>query len=492
MAALISQVFYLTGIQNNYHKRIKSRTMFRGYISKLTVLTLVAFVLFGSCRKREGFALPDNYIVFTSDAQGISEAESSITIKVKLTRGTDKDIPVTVKITEQGAAYGTKYTTTPAATAGMINIIVPSGNDEASFTINKVAGSLFEGTEKLVVDLYSSGSPILIGTPKKLTLSFAELVATNSSITVNGGGGFYPNKVFIDLSANRQTSVRRTNWDLGFYTDAADFKVNLNSSNGMVVKQINKNDLTQVTAADTVGFSAEIGSLVGSPTQIPYVDYPSGDLTKTAIGLVAATAADNKVFIVNRGGGVATQAGSLPPIGWKKIRVLRNATGGYTLQHADIGSSTFSSIDIAKDDKYFFKYISFETGAVAVEPEKTKWDIAWTHSVYLGNIGTASEYPYLFQDIVFQNRNVQVAKVLVSAKTYEAFTEADIAAQTFSPSLSTIGSDWRTTLPLAVKAQQFYIIKDGNNNYYKLRFTSMTDAGIRGYPAIEYALVKRG
>lgn len=464
--------------------------MLRGNILKLMVFTFAALVLFGACRKRDGFALPDNYIVFTSDAQGISETETSITVKVKLTRGTDKDIPVAIKITEQGAAYGTKYTTTPAATNGTINLTVPSGNNEASFTLNKVAGALFEGTEKLVFDLYSSGSPILIGNTKQLTLSFAELVSTNSTLVLNGGNASLPygNKVFVDLSANRQTVVPRLSWDLGFYTDAADFKVILNSSNGMMVKQITKNDLTQVTAADSVGLSAEL-SLSGSPTKFAYVDYPTGDLSKTAIGLVAATAADNKVFIVYRGVGVGSP---LPTRDWKKIRVLRNASGGYTLQYADIAATTFNTIDIAKDDKYFFKYVSFETGAVAVEPEKTKWDITWTHSVYLGNIGTPSEYPYLFQDIVFQNRNVQVAKVLVATKAYADFAEADIAAQTFSTLLSTIGSDFRTTVPLAAKTTQYYIIKDANNNYYKLRFTSMADGGVRGQPVIEYALVKRG
>lgn len=462
--------------------------MLRGNILKLTVFTLAAFILFGSCRKREGFALPDNYIVFATDAQGISEAETSITIKVRLIRGTDKDIPVVVKVTEQGAAYGTKYTTSPAATAGAINLTVPSGNNEASFTVNKVPGALFDGTEKLVFDLYSSGSPILIGVTKQLTLSFAELIATNSTMVINGGGTAFPNKVFIDLSANRQTAVLRTNWDLGFYTDPADFKVILNASTAMMAKQINKNDLTQVTATDTVGFSTEAAYSSFTPFvgQMAYVDYPNGDLTKTAIGAISATATDNKVFIINRGAGVGSPALAR---GWKKIRVLRNASGGYTLQYADIAATTFSTIDIAKEDKYFFKYVSFDNGAVSVEPEKTKWDITWTYSGYTTNFG--GEVPYLFQDIVFQNRNVQVAKVLPSFKTYANFTEADIPVQTFSASLSTIGSDWRTTQPVAVK-DQYYIIKDGNNNYYKLRFTSMTDAGVRGYPSIEYALVKRG
>jgi HmuY protein len=466
--------------------------MFKVTIFKLTVFPLAAIVLFVACRKREGFSLPDNFIVYTTDAQGLSEAENSIAVKVKLTRGTDKDIPVIVNITEFGAQYGIKYTTTPAASANSLKITVPSGNNEASFIVNKVPGVLFDGTEKLVFDIYSSGSPILIGNAKQMTLNFAELVATNSAYMIDGGGPTYPNKVFIDLSANRQTPVVRTNWDLGFYSgDGNDFKVILNASTAMMAKQIDKNDLMQVTSADTAGFSADVAysPFAPSPTQMPYVDYPDGSLDKTAIGTISATANDNKVFIVNRGSGVGTPA---PARGWKKIRVFRNAGGGYTLQHADIASTTFSSIDIARDDKYFFKYVSFESGIVPVEPEKTKWDIAWSYSGFVANFG--AEVPYTFQDIVVQNRNVEIAKVLTSAKAYASFSEADIPGLTFSAKQSTIGSDWRRTTPSPAQAwdDRYYIIKDGSNNYYKLRFTALTGNGSRGYPSIEYVLVKRG
>lgn len=463
--------------------------MIKGTIFKAITLSLAVVVILSACRKREGLSMPDNYVVFETNEQGIGTGENSITVKVKLSRGTDKDVPVTINLTPLQAVYGTEFTTVPAATNGSITITVPSGNNEGTFVVNKVGGTLYDGDEKIEFDLYSSGSPILIGVNRKFTLSFAELIASNSSLTINGGGATYPNKTFIDLSSNRQTPVLRTNWDLGFYSgDANDFKVILNSSTAMMAKPINKNDLAQVTAADTAGFVPDLtyGTLV--PGQMGYVDYPDGDLTKTAIGLISATAADNKVFIVNRGGGVGTPA---PARGWKKIRVLRNASGGYTLQHADIASTTFSSIDIPKDDKYFFKYVSFENGIVPVEPEKTKWDIAWTFSGFIFNFG--GEVPYVFQDIVFQNKNVQVAKVMTTTKPYADFAEADIAGQTFSSSQMTIGSDWRTTQPAAVRSDRYYIIKDGNNNYYKLKFTAIMDNNsVRGYPAIEYALVKKG
>lgn len=457
-------------------------------------LVLALMVLsFISCRKRDA-DLPDNYAVFESAAQGLSASESSITVRVKLSRGVNADVPVIINLTEQGVVYGTDYTTTPAAAAGKISLTVPSGNYEATFTLTKKAGVLFDGDEKIVFDLYSTGSPVLIGSTKQYTLNFGELVASSSTGVIDGGGATFPNKVFIDLSANRGTPVLRTAWDLGFYTGADDFRVILNSSSAMMAKQISKNDLNAVTAADTVGFYNEVVFSQTAPTtsSLPYIDYPSGDLAKTAIAAVQSTATDNKVYIVNRGTGVGNPA---PARGWKKIRIIRNASGGYTLQHADIAATSFTAVDISKDDTYFFKFISFENGPVAVEPAKKKWDLAWTYFSNVTNFGTG-EVPYLFQDIILLNRNVQVAKVMTTAKAFADFTEADIAAQTFLTTQNAIASDWRSGggpgVSPSVRTDRYYIIKDGDNNYYKLRFTALTQNGERGYPAYESVLIKKG
>jgi hypothetical protein len=310
---------------------------------------------------------------------------------------------------------------------------------------------------------------------------------------VNGGGATYPDKVFIDLSANRQTGVLRTSWDLGFYNGADDYRVTLNSSLNMMVKQISKNDLTTVTATDTIGFAADVAFSQTNPqvSQLAYFDYPDGALTKTAIASISATATDNKVYIVNRGNGVGTPA---PARGWKKIRIIRNATGGYTLQHADIAATTFTSVDIPKDDAYFFKYASFETGVLAsVEPQKKKWDIAWTYFANVFNPG-GGEVPYLFQDIILINRNVQIARVMTTTKTFADFGEADIAAQTYLTTQNAYAADWRSTTPspAAARTDRYYIIKDGDNNYYKVRFTGLTQNSERGYPSYEAVVVTKG
>lgn len=457
-----------------------------------SLLFLASLLLVSACRKRDAMEA-DNLVNFETTQQGINASENSITFKLQLTRPAPADIPVTVNLAELGVQYGVDYTTAPAASSGKLELTVPSGNNEVSFTLNKVSGVLFDGDEKIIFNINRSGAPVFIGVRKQLTLDFAELIATNTSFTINGGGTYYPNKVFIDLSANRETPVNRNNWDLGFYTGADDYRVILNSSSAMMAKQINKNDLNLVTAADTIGLTNEVAFSQFAPTTIslPYIDYPNGDLTRTAIAAVSANAADNKVYIVNRGYGSGSPA---PARGWKKIRIIRNVSGGYTLQHADIAATTFTSVDIAKDDAYFFKYVSFENGVVPVEPMKKKWDFAWTYFSNVTNFGSG-EVPYLFQDVVLLNRNVQVAKVLTSSKAFADFSAADIAAQTFFTTQNAIAADWRSgggpTSAPAVRTDRYYIFKDSDNNYYKLRFTALTRNGERGYPAYEAVWLKR-
>ena len=451
------------------------------------------FAAFLSCKKNDA-PLPDNLINFETNEQGLPESQASIHIKVKLSRSENQNINASFTLQgSSGVEYGTDYTTVPAANANTITLTIPAGASEGEIVVNKTANALFFENDQLKISLASVNSPVIAGTITQFTLKFSEIISQGASIVGDGGGATFGNKVFFDLSANTQKSVLRTKWDLGFYS-GADWRVLLNSSTGTMAKQINKNNLNDVSTADTIGFANDEAFSQENPTtqSLAYIDYPDGDLSKTAIAAISATDADNKVYIINRGFGVGEP---MPSRGWKKIRVIRNTSGGYTLQYADINSSSFQTIDIPKNASHFFNYISFENGAVDVDPESDKWDFAWSYFSNVANFGFG-EFPYLFQDFISLNRGVQSAKVLTSSISYETFAEANLTGLTFSGNQNAIGSDWRSgggpTSQPAVKTDRFYIIKDSGNNYYKLRFTSMTQNGERGYPAFEFVLVKHG
>ena len=153
--------------------------MFKNNLMRIGIVLSLTVLFISSCRKRDALP-PDNYVVFESSSQGVAAAETAVIVKVKTQMGVSGDIPVVINLTEQGVMYGTDYTTMPAASAGKILLTIPSGNNEASFTITKVAGALFDGDEKIVSEIFSSGAPVLIGKTKQFILNFGELVAASA------------------------------------------------------------------------------------------------------------------------------------------------------------------------------------------------------------------------------------------------------------------------------------------------------------------------
>lgn len=328
---------------------------------------------------------------------------------------------------------------------------------------------------------------------------FIKSTSSGADIRLNGiagseAGSVAGNSVYVDLSADKQTASLRSGWDLGFYS-GADFRVILNnfSSAGAIV--LAKNDLAAVGAADTIGLTLAPSQLNPLPEQLPWFDDVAGDLTKTVIPAVSAVDAENKVIILNRGtgGGIAARA-------WVKLRVLRNVAGGYTLQYAGIQDATFRIMQIAKDPAYHFSFVSIDNGMVNAQPEKGKWDLVWSYSVFETNFG-AGAVPYNFSDLIAANylSGVTVATKVyastsIASAAFTAFNKDSIATTVPSAGRWSIGSGWRSTQPATgARTDRFYIIKDPEGNYYKFRCIAMgvgTDGGIRGKPDFNYALIK--
>ncbi|MGC4101585.1 HmuY family protein [Ferruginibacter sp.] len=320
--------------------------------------------------------------------------------------------------------------------------------------------------------------------------------SSGAQVQLDGGtgGASAVNSVFLDLSTDKQTALARASWDLGFYC-GSDFRVILNNTASAGAKVLTKNDLTAVVAADTIGLTLATSQTAPAPGDLAYFDDIAGDLTKTVIPAVSATDADNKVIILNRGIG-----GAIPARAWVKLRVLRNTSGGYTLQYAGIQETTFKTLQISKDDIYHFKLVSIENGVLSSGfPEKDKWDITWGYSVYQTDFG-GGMVPYNFSDLIAVN---YLAGVTVGTKTYAdatvagnaftAFNKDSVANTTMVSGRWTIGSTWRSTQPATgAILNRFYIIKDAAGNYYKLRCLAMgvgSDGGTRGKPDFKYTLI---
>ncbi len=331
--------------------------------------------------------------------------------------------------------------------------------------------------------------------------------STGSQVQFNGlvgteAGASAGNAVYFDLSTNTTTAVQRTSWDLAFYC-GTEFRVFLNNTTAAGAKVLTATDLNAVGETDTIGQTLSVNQMSPSAADYAFFDNLDGSVTGTVIPEISATDANNKVIILNRGAGGTT---ARP---WIKLRILRNGSGGYTVQYARITATTFQTASVSKDANYHVKLFSFDTGLTLTtgQPEKTQWDLVWSYSLFQTNFGSGM-VPYNFSDMIAVN---SLSNVQVKEKTYADATAANAAYTAFNrDSINkaenalvsgrwTIGSGWRVTSPsasepvLGAKLNRFYLIKDANGNYYKLRCLSQgsgtVDGGTRGKPVFKYDLI---
>src|SRR5690606_8490665 len=184
-------------------------------------------------------------------------------------------------------------------------------------------------------------------------VSLTESAALGGSSTPNVGGANQPNQVYIDLSTQKETAVRRDSWDLGFYS-GSEFRVGINGSIYMAVAELNFTDINAVTEADVADLMGLVAVGTFDPGNMDYIDHPDGNINGTAINAVSSTDSENKVYLLNLGYEVGTEVpnpGSVAVAGehrgWKKIRILRSGEN-YVLQYANLNDASYQTATISK------------------------------------------------------------------------------------------------------------------------------------------------
>lgn len=453
---------------------------------RITTVILAGFLLLGNSSCEEDEASPVK-VSFANTEAGISKSNLSAILEISFSRPAESAGTLTINIDNVGLTYGeaADFYTVPEATENVISLPYAIGDESVSLTVSAGSALNIEQDESLTLTVSDETKLLDTGDQSIFTVIFSEnFVAPSGTTVLDAGGAEFTHQAFFDLSKIKQTRVDKLSWDLGFYSGET-FRVIINNSAKMMAQQIDKNDLTAVTAQDTVGFAASQSFSAFNGDAVDWVDAPDGDLDSLALGIVSPTASENKVFIVSREGEGRN---------WKKIRVLQNSSG-YTLQYADISSSTFESFDITKDETFNFSLFDLDNGTTQNEPAKDSWDIMYGSFTNVINFGYY--LPYAYSDFIIINRNdTQVIEIIIDESlTYEGINKTDVSGLTFETAQHTIGSNWRNgggpaTAP-SLKADRFYIILDSEGNTYKLKFNSMLSAenGERGYTEIQYELL---
>jgi len=337
------------------------------------------------------------------------------------------------------------------------------------------------------------------------------VVAPNVHGDEQNMGGTQPNQVWIDLSNVSDSRVnKRTDWDFGFY-NGDEFRIIMNGSIAMAAGEISgATNIDNVKQTDVNALMTQVQVGTFTSTNLQFVDNPNGNFLAQTSGIaeVKTNENENPIYLVNMGRGLPTSGTVVAPgsvtlvgdaRGWKKVQFIRIANG-YKIKYANINDTTHQEFIMTKDPDYNFNFFSIEKGAkVNIHPTKNNWDLGFTTFINEVFLNGVSQGTYFYADYVITNTasGVGVYQVTVSSnldQEYNNFKLANIDETKFIfNDHRAIGEKWRTTTgdnttsSAFVHTDRFFVIKDAEGFYFKLRFNKMkNDSGERGHPNFEF------
>jgi len=443
------------------------------------------FLIFTGCEPEEKLE-PAN-ISFDNPSININQEISETTVNIIFSRAVNLEGNIEVSIQNNDLVYGLEndFYTEPSAENNRLILNYEAGDNQIGFNLKAGEGLNIEEDKTIQFEI-TTDENFQSGQNSILEVQFSEnFIAQTGSLEMNVGGPDFTQQAFVDLSKLQSSSVDKNTWDLAFY-NGNDDHVTLNSPAQVMARPIDKTDLANVTAEDTVGFASEMQiGFTATPPASAWVDEPNGDLSKTAIAPIASSDAGNKVYIIRRLGEGRS---------WKKVKITQNGDG-YTIAYADIDDADFETSEISKSESHNFIHFDLDNGVTEYAPEKDHWDLMYGTYTEKFPLGDAT-IPYSFNDYIILNHySTTSAMVMIEGDTtYEDFSIQQAQNLTFNNEINAIGSNWRqgggpNSAP-AVFDDRFFIIQDSQGNYYKIKFISMYDENNeRGLTTFEFEIL---
>ncbi len=465
-------------------------------------LLLCSGLVLSSCSDNEMPEYNDFVVAFKSPSASFSTQDSILNIELVFSRKAPHNGQVTLTFSSDQFLYGSDFVCTPPAEEGTLTIPIERGQSSTTFSLKKQA-PVSLGTSEIIkfsiVDVEMKNMEAFTQGNTLMSISLIPTAALGGTIQPEVGGPNEPYQVYIDLSRQHQHPISRDTWDLGFYT-GDKFRVKLNSSMYMFAAPLSATDIDLVTSADVSELKPKMDFLVqGSDA---YVDHPSGKLEGTAIEAVSTDNSTNPVYLLKLGyeiGSAIPNPGSVAIAGeergFMKIRILQS-NGNYVLQYAHLNDPTHQEIIIPKTGGYNFTFFSFKTESIVqVEPAQTAWDLSFTVKTEIEDLPGGGKTAYGYADYISINNlgGTRAYRVSTDDFSYETFALTDVDDSKFVADQQIIGSSWRKTTPpdRQVFTDIFYVIKDPEGNYYKLKMTALqNENGLRGHPEFKYELLQ--
>ena len=291
-------------------------------------------------------------------------------------------------------------------------------------------------------------------------------------------GPAYSDQFFYNLETNTVVSQNsRFAYDLMFDCDATKFNVWLNTAKSMSLVRTTKTELQNVTIADTAGLKwhYELGSF---------------NVDSNAFGawwnnLSSQPTSAGAVYIIFLGKDAEGES-----LGYAKMKVNDFTGSSYSITFAGIADTVSSTALIQKDASRNYAYFDLinSKNVADIEPNKLNWDLCFTR--YSIIFYQPFYLPYEVTGVLHNPGKVQA--YLDSTLLYDSVTINTFNTSKLSTDRDAIGYTWKLIndpqgqAQYSIKFNFVYLIKAGEDKYYKLRFYDFYRNTVKGYPAFEY------
>jgi len=290
----------------------------------------------------------------------------------------------------------------------------------------------------------------------------------------------YTVQSFFDLSENKIVkSNPNESWDLAFETQPDGWLIRINYASLKGIYHTGVTDFNQTSF---------------SPLKENWIyDASSGNPDSTAVGNWKQYGSEGpQVLLIGTFDGDGYQS-------FKKLIFKTVNDTSYQFSYANLNGSNKVDKILKKDTAYNFIYYSLiKNDTVVIEPQKHAWDILFTQyitTLFESNGNPAYNYPV--RGIYINPFKVEA--VLDTVNSYSSITDLTIGSYSFSSIQDYIGYNWKSvevnqsanSATYNVRKNYSYVIKDNEEQYYKLRFLSfVNDSLVVGYPKFETSKLK--
>ncbi len=294
-------------------------------------------------------------------------------------------------------------------------------------------------------------------------------------------GENYAVQVYYDLENKKIAAYNDFEiWDLAINSNTDMNTIVLNTAKNMRIFPLPGKTFDEVSLSDFKAVNEEDW----------LYDAPSGNQDTTAFG-VWWQIIDNQIvpkditYLLDRG-----KDSKGDKIGSYKLKIVSADKESISFRFQNLRADEIIDITVIKDSKTNFSMLSIDSKEqISIEPNKEDWDILFTKHTELLFTSEGDAMWYGVTSILLNPYNCTAA--FNTDSTYNLITLDSIPNYTFSSDRNTIGHDWKYyDLDAGVYLMRYrntYLIKSRNDYYFKLRFTSFTNAsGEKGYPEFEF------